>query len=110
MSDRAITFVGVCILLAAVLHAFASNRHKTASEERQFAEPIQTGRAAMDISTAEPSGGSSTLSCKDCLIECYETHVVVHLDREKAPTWTENYVVVVPWSDVVGRVLLKPET
>ena len=90
--------IGACIVVAAITHALLR-------QDRPM--PIQTGYAQGEIWKKE-SDGIAHLKCNGFKVECYESFVVVHIDKEKEPTWTDNYVLTIPW-DKIERLTLMPE-
>ena len=62
--------------------------------------------------------GSMTIREKDyftelkfdgCEVECFDRFVVIHIDKAREPTWTDNYIKVVPWEKVEHMTLLPHE-
>lgn len=52
------------------------------------------------------NGGIAKLRCNGFRAELHETFVAIHVDKDKEPTWTDNYVVTIPWSKVERLTLL----
>ena len=88
--------VGAFILVAAMAHAILYPSHPV---------PIQTGHVQGEILKQEPQG-IAHLKCNGFKVECYESFVVVHIDKEKEPTWTDNYILTIPWSKIEHLTLM----
>ena len=39
-------------------------------------------------------------------MELYDTFVLVYIDKQKAPTWTDNYVLPISWRQIESMTLL----
>jgi hypothetical protein len=78
------------ILVAAMAHAFVSKSRPT---------PIHTGYVQGEVWVREANGIAHE-KCNGFKVECYDSVVVVYIDKKKEPTWTGNYVKVIPWSKI----------
>ena len=95
--------LGMFILVAAIGHALVS---KTCSEPIQtIQKPIQTGYVLGEVWKKEPNG-IAHLKCNGFKVECYESFVVIHVDKSKEPTWTDDYVLTIPWSKIENLTML----
>ena len=82
------------ILVAAVAHALMSTNR-----------PIQKGRVVGEVWKRE-ANGVAHLKCNGFKAECYESLVVIHVDKTKEPTWTDNYILTIPWEKIEFLPLL----
>jgi len=98
MKTIQVIIIGACILVAAITHALLRPNRPM---------PIQTGYSQGEIWKQE-AAGIAHLKCNGFRVECYESFVVVHVDKEKEPTWTDNYVLTIPW-DKIEHLTLMPE-
>ena len=94
--------LGVFIVAAAVSHAAISSRTVATSK------PLYVGTVFGEIHISEREGVISHHKCDGCRIECYESFVVVYVDRTKVPNWTGNYVLPSPWSKIAHLTLADP--
>lgn len=94
--------LGIFIVAAAVSHAAISSRTVVTPK------PLHVGTVVGEIHTNEREGVISHHQCDGCRIECYESFVVVYVDRSKVPSWTGNYVLTYPWSKIVHLTLADP--
>lgn len=85
--------LGVFVVVAAACHAFIS------SSIAEKTSPLHVDTVIGDISVRSRQGVSH-LKCNGFKIECYESFVVIYVDKEKEPTWTGNYVLTYPWSKI----------
>lgn len=90
---RSVCVLGACLIIAAVLHAWLPRSSGTS-------QPIHIGTVVGDVHVRERPTRVSHLKLGGCRAECYETFVILYIDKSKQPTWTGNYVKVVPWSKV----------
>ena len=90
---RSVCVLGACLIIAAVLHA----RLQRSSSPSQ---PIHSGTVVGDVHVRESPTRVSHLKLGGCRAECYETFVILYIDKSKQPTWTGNFIKVVPWSKV----------
>lgn len=63
-------------------------------------KPICVGTVTGDVHVRTSPTSVSHLKLGGCRVECFESIVVVYIDKEKQPTWTGNYVKVIPWSKI----------
>lgn len=90
---RPVCILGGFIVVAAVIHALIS----LGGSPNQ---PIHVGTISGDVHVRTSPTSVSHLKLGGCRIECFESIVVVYIDKEKQPTWTGNYVKVIPWSKI----------
>ena len=88
--------LGVLILIAAIAHALVAKNHPA---------PIQRGRVVGEVLKQE-ANGIAHLKCDGFKAECYESLVVIHVDKVKEPSWTDNYVLTIPWSKIEHLTLM----
>ncbi len=67
-------------------------------------KPLHVGYVQGDIQLRE-ANGIATEKCNGFKVECYDTFVVIYVDRKKEPTWTDNYVLTIPWSKIESLTL-----
>jgi hypothetical protein len=67
--------------------------------------PIKTGYVQSDV-LKKADNGIETLKCNGFKVECYDSFVVIHVDKAKEPTWTGNYLLVIPWSKIENLTLM----
>lgn len=92
--------LGAFILVAAISHALLG-------AERP--QPLHVGVVSGDIEVRRDPTSVVHLKCDGCKIECYESFVMVYVDKEKAPTWNANFVKTIPWSKIEYLTLAPPE-
>ena len=85
--------LGVFIVAAAAAHALLSSR--TAA----VALPLHVDTVVGEIQV-RVQGGIAHHKCDGFKIECYESFVVIYVDKDKEPSWTGNYVLTYPWSKI----------
>jgi hypothetical protein len=85
--------LGIFIVVAAVSHALLSTRMVAATP------PLRVDTVVGDILVREQVGVAHH-KCNGFKIECYESFVVVYVDKKKEPSWTGNYVLTFPWSKI----------
>jgi hypothetical protein len=85
--------LGVFIVVAAASHALLSSRIVAT------APPLYVDTVVGEILVRE-QGGVAHHKCNGFKIECYESFVVIYVDKEKEPSWTGNYVLTYPWSKI----------
>ena len=110
MKTTSAIIIGVCIMAAAVVHAALCRTGATASEPGYTVErptPIKTGYVQGQIWKRE-SDGVAHLKCHGFKVECYDSIVIVYVDRQKEPTWSANIVLTIPW-DKIEYLTLMPE-
>tara|TARA_R110002072_G_scaffold302710_2_gene487870 strand:+ start:506593 stop:506949 length:357 start_codon:yes stop_codon:yes gene_type:complete len=90
---RTVCLLGTFIVVAAVLHAMIS------MDERSN-QPLHVGTVSGDVHVRESPTRVSHQKFGGCQVECFESFVVVYVDKTKQPTWTGNYVKVIPWSKI----------
>jgi hypothetical protein len=61
--------------------------------------PLHVGYIQGDVLIREQNG-IAHLKCDGFKVECYDSFVVIHVDRAKQPTWTGNYVLTIPWNKI----------
>jgi hypothetical protein len=84
------------ILIGFVLHP----------QQQAELKPLRVGYIHGDLLIREQNG-IAVSKCDGFKVECYESLVVVHVDRAKQPTWTGNYVLTIPWNKI-EHMTLKP--
>lgn len=90
---RSVCVLGACLIIAAVLHARLPRSSSTS-------QPIHRGTVVGDVHVRESSTRVSHLKLGGCRAECYETFVVLYIDKSKQPTWTGNFIKVIPWTKI----------
>ncbi len=103
MSVRSAAVLGCLLLAAALLHAGLS-----AVCSRPAAKPLHTGSVQGDIVYRINANTTGTHKANGFRVECYDTFVIVYVDKQKEPTWTDNYVLVLPWHQIESMTL-RPE-
>jgi hypothetical protein len=103
MTGRAAVVVGVFVLLAAGLHAGLFTLLP-----RPAPRPLHTGHVAGDITYRIDANTTGVHKVDGCRVELYDTFVLVHIDKQKAPTWTDNYTLTIPWHRI-ENMTLQPE-
>ena len=98
MKTSTAIILGLLILVAAIAHALMSTDRPV---------PIQKGRIVGEVWKQE-ANGVAHLKCNGFKVECYESLVVIHVDKTKEPTWTGNYVLTIPW-EKIEYLTLMPE-
>jgi hypothetical protein len=93
--------VGTFMVIAAVLHACISGGSASAT-------PLHVGTILGDVHVRSSPTSVSHHKLGGCRIECFESFVVVYIDKEKQPTWTGNYVKTIPWSKIEYITLADP--
>ena len=93
--------LGTFLVIAAVLHACISSGNASAT-------PLHVGTILGDVSVRSSPTRVSHHKLGGCRIECFESFVVVYIDKEKQPTWTGNYVMTIPWSKIENLTLADP--
>jgi hypothetical protein len=48
----------------------------------------------------------SEVRVNGCRVDCFDRVAVVHIDKAREPTWTADYVLVIPWEKVEHLTLL----
>lgn len=97
MTTNHVILLGAFMVVAAVAHALLAPSSR----------PLQVGTIVGELHVRE-ANGIAHLKCNDCRVECYESFVVVYIDREKQPTWTGNYIKTIPWSKIEHMTLADP--
>lgn len=100
MNTKQSLLLGAFILVAAISHALLSVDRP---------QPLHVGIVQGDIQVKR-ANGISHLKCNGFKVECYESFVVVYVDREKVPTWTGNFVKTIPWSKIEYMTLAPPDS
>jgi hypothetical protein len=103
MRRNAPWIIAGAILLGAILHAGIP----LVIGPRPQA-PLHVGYVAGDIMVREGPNSTAKEQCNGCRVECYETFVLVYINRQKVPTWTDNYVLSIPWSKIEYMSLMPP--
>ncbi len=101
-SLRNTIILGIFIVIAAVSHAAIGFKAVTTSE------PLYVGTVDGEILVDE-QGGVAHTKCNGFRIECFESFVVVYVDRTKEPSWSGDYVLTYPWSRIVHLTLADPK-
>ena len=96
MTTKSAIIIGVLIVIAAIAHS---------TIRRGTREPVHVGYVAGDILTREQNG-IAHLKCNGFKVECYDSFILVYVDKSKEPTWTDNYVLAIPWNKVEHLALL----
>jgi hypothetical protein len=100
---RLLLIAASCVLLC-ILIGFAHFPQKQLSQTQSEPRPLRVGYIQGDLLIREANGIAHS-KCDGFRVECYETFVVVHVDRTKQPTWTGNYVLTIPWSKIEHMTL-----
>jgi hypothetical protein len=103
MTIRSATVIGVFILAAALSHAVI-----TSTLRRPGQKPLHVGHVSGEIVYRIEPASTGRYKADGCKVECYESFAVVYLDRAKEPTWTGNYVLMIPWQRIES-MMLQPE-
>lgn len=98
MKTSTAVILGLFILVAALAHALVAKNQPA---------PIRRGTVVGEVLKQE-SDGIAHLRCNGFKAECYESLVVIHVDKAKEPTWTGNYILTIPWSKI-EHLTLQPE-
>ena len=104
MKDWHVFVIGICIMLASLLHGLLVTRHVPIPAGPV---PSHTGYVQGELWKQEP-GGIAHVKCNGFKVECYDSFVLVYVDKTKEPTWTDNYVLTIPWSKI-EHLTLMPE-
>jgi hypothetical protein len=102
VTTKQVVILGLFVLLAALVHAGLSGTLLAPSPR-----PVRVGVVSGEILERQPVGVAH-LKCDGFKVECYESFVVVHVDRAREPTWTGNYLLTIPWSQI-EHLSLAPE-
>ncbi len=94
MGTKQALVLGVCLIVAAIGHSVASTLLAGRSPLA-----VREGYATSSLHVQEIEG-ISELKCKGCKVECFDRFVVVYVDRAREPTWTGNYILVIPWDKI----------
>ena len=100
MQNKQARIIGVCIFAAAAAHAAV-----TALASRPTPQPLCEGYGVGSMTVREKDS-LTELKFNGCKVECFDRLVVVHIDKAREPTWTDNYVEVIPWEKVEHMTLL----
>lgn len=90
--------LGVFILISTLCHALLV---------RPNPKPLASGHIQSEVWKQE-TDGIAKLKCNGFQADLYDTFVVIHVDKSKEPTWTDNYVLTVPWNKI-ERLTMLPE-
>jgi hypothetical protein len=101
MTTRAAAVLGVFILIAALAHVGL-----TSDLPRAGPKPLHVGYVQGDIVYRIDPTKTSLYKVNGCKVECYENLVVIYVDKAKEPTWTNNYVLTIPWRQVESMTLM----
>jgi hypothetical protein len=107
MNNRSTIGFGICVVLSALGHGRHGLLVKLSSTAIRPL-PLVSGYIQGEVWKREDGGGIAKLRCNGFHAEFYETFVAIHVDKSKEPTWTDNYVVTIPWSKVEHLTLLPP--
>ena len=100
MSTRSVVVIGCFLLAAFALHAGLS-----AVWPRGAARPLHVGHVQGDIVYRINASTTGVHKANGCRVECYEAFVLVYVDKSKEPTWTDNYVLSIPWRQIESMTL-----
>jgi hypothetical protein len=99
VTTRSAVIIGVFVLLAVVVHAGV-----TALQPKP--RPLHTARVSGAITYRIDANTTSQHKADGCRVELYDTFVLVYIDKQKAPTWTDNYVLAIPCRQIENLTLL----
>jgi hypothetical protein len=102
MSVRSAVILGGLVLAAAALHAGLS-----AAWPRASAWPLHAGYVQGDIIYRINPTTTGAHKADGFRVECYDEFILVYVDKRAQPTWTDDYVLAIPW-DRVESLTLKP--
>ena len=98
MKPASAVVLGFFILISSVCHALLVKPTPT---------PLTTGYIQGEVWKQERDG-IAKLKCNGFKAELYGSFVIIHVDRTKEPTWTDNYVLTIPW-DKLEQLTMLPE-
>ena len=101
MTTRSAVVLGVFILIAALAHVGLPSVLPRAGPK-----PWHVGRVQGDIVYRIDPTKTSLYKANGCKVECYDNFVVVYVEKALKPTWTDNYVLTIPWRQVEGMTLM----
>ena len=100
MSAKSAAVLGGFVLAASLLHVGLS-----AIWPRPEARPLHAGYVQGDIVYRVNATATGTHKADGLRVECYDAFVLVYVDKQKQPTWTDNYVLAIPWHQVESLTL-----
>jgi hypothetical protein len=100
MQTRQALIIGLCVLVAAAGHTAV-----TAFVPEPKPRPLSEGYGVGSMAVREKDAVAE-LKFNGCKVECYDQFVVVHIDKAREPTWTGNYIKVIPWEKIEHMTLL----
>lgn len=103
MTTRAAAVLGSFILVAVMVHVGNTIFLPPSPVRSSYSGHIQ-GDVTYRISPTT----TGTHKLDGCKVECFDQFVVVYVDKVKQPTWTDNYVLILPWSQLDGLTLQPP--
>jgi len=108
MTARSAAVLGVFILIAALAHVGLRSvlPRSGPTLPRSGPKPLHVGYVQGDIIYRMDPNRTSRYKVNGCKVECYENLVVVYVDKAKEPTWTDNYVLTIPWPQVESMTLM----
>lgn len=106
MTTRSATIIGVFVLLAAGLHAGLQSVLATSRPTRSA--PLHTGYVQGKIIYRISPTSTGEHRADGSKVEMFENFVLVYIDKQKNPTWGNNYVLAIPWHDIEDMTL-QPE-
>ncbi|MBW3542314.1 MAG: hypothetical protein KY476_18765 [Planctomycetes bacterium] len=71
------------------------------------AAPLHVGHIQGELLRREGTA-TAHLKCDGFRVELYDTFILVFVDKSKEPTWTDNYVLPIPWEQVEHMSLMPP--
>jgi hypothetical protein len=101
VTTRSSVIIGAFVVLAAVVHAGV-----LAVQPKPAPRPLHTGRVSGEITYRIDATTTGQNKVDGCRAELYDAFILVYIDKQKAPTWTDNYVLAIPWRQVEHLTLL----
>ena len=99
MKPASAIILGVFILISTVCHALLVKPNQ---------QPLTSGYIQGEVWKHEPNGVAK-MKCNGFKVDLYDAFVVIHVDKNKEPTWTGNYVLTVPWNKIERLTLLEED-
>lgn len=108
MTHKSAVVVGLFVLLAAGLHAGVSafSSPVPGSKGAVSQRPISTGIVVGEIVYRIDDNTTGKHKADGCRVELYDRFVLVYIDKEKVPTWTDNYILPIQWNKIEHMTLL----
>jgi hypothetical protein len=101
MNNRSTIVLAICVVFSALGHGLLVKPSSTAIKP----VPLVSGSIQGEVWKRE-GDGITKLRCNGFHAELFDRFVVIHVDHRKEPTWTDNYVLTMPWSKVERLTLL----